>query len=95
MCSGRVPSHYVLVQNENNELSFSSMSHFKLSDKFLLSLGEMIFLLNKIVCQMHIYMYLTIKNFHSIFCGLFRFIWNIAISIKFSTRRHCFFIFLI
>ena len=27
------------------------------------------FLFNKIVCQMHIYMYLTIKNFHSIFCG--------------------------
>ena len=53
------------------------------TDKFQLSLGEKMFLLNKIGCQMHIYMYLTIKNFHSIFCGRFRFIW-IALSVKFS-----------
>ena len=42
----------------------------------VLSLGEKMFLLNKIVCQMHIYMHLNMKNFHSIFCGRFRFIWN-------------------
>ena len=42
----------------------------------VLSLGEKMFLLNKIVCPMHIYMYLAIPYFHSIFCGRFRFIWN-------------------
>ena len=52
------------------------------TDKFQLSLGEKMFLLNKIVCQMHIYMYLTIKNFHSIFCIFV--LSGAALSVKFS-----------
>ena len=48
----------------------------------VLSLGEKMFLLNKIVCQMHIYMYLKIKNFHSILVAIFVFS-RTALSIKF------------
>ena len=43
------------------------------------------FVLGKIVCQRHIYMYLTLKKNHFIFCGPFRFnLSRTAISIKFS-----------
>ena len=42
------------------------------------------FLLNKIVCQMQIYMYLTNKNFHSIFFVAVFVLSGIALSLKFS-----------
>ena len=41
------------------------------------------FLLNKIVCQMHTYMYLTIKNFIPYFVAVFV-LSGIALSVKFS-----------
>lgn len=83
MYSWLVPSHSMLVQNDNNEFSFSSMFHS--SVKFQLSLGKNIFLLNKIVCQMHIYTYLTrpLKIFIPYFVAFFV-LSGIALSIKFS-----------
>ena len=42
----RVPSHSMLVQTENNELSFQFSQCCISSDKFQLSLGEKVFRLN-------------------------------------------------
>ena len=56
----------------------------------VLSLGEKMFLLNKIVCKLHIYMYLTIKNFHSIFLWPFSFYLELLFLLNFLFLRRKF-----